>query len=146
MIGFDFFLHGGLLSSIYSRPSPFLLPPERAFALIPVGYASFLVLAIFLFWLIRKLNIEGLSEGFIFGLKVGTFTWGALGLGLYSIATAPPILLISWTVGQAIELGIAGLVIGYGLAQANLKRLTMRVLTFVVFCFIAGVLIQNIVQ
>ena len=83
MIGFDFFLHAGLLSSIYSQPSPFLLPQERAFALIPVGYASFLLFDIFLLWLILKLNIKGTKDGLIFGLQVGLFAWGAFAISLF---------------------------------------------------------------
>ena len=34
-LGFDFFLHGGLLARLYARDSAFLLPPESAFARIP---------------------------------------------------------------------------------------------------------------
>ncbi len=31
MFGFDFFLHAGLLTKLYVRPSSFLLPAEEAF-------------------------------------------------------------------------------------------------------------------
>lgn len=144
MIGFDFFLHAGLLSSIYSQPSPFLLPPERAFALIPVGYASFLLFDIFLLWLILKLNIKGTKEGLIFGLQVGLFAWGAFAIGLFSIATASPTLLIAWFLGQAIELGIAGGIIGYGLNQKSLKRLFYFVIVFVIVSIVVSLIIQNI--
>jgi len=144
MIGFDFFLHAGLLSSIYSQPSPFLLPAERAFALIPVGYASFLVSDIFLLWLILKLDINDFKKGLLFGLKVGLFTWGSFTLGLFSIATASPILLIAWFLGQAIELGIAGGIIGYGLNQKSLKRLLYYVITFVIVSIVVSIVIQNI--
>src|SRR3989304_5867940 len=37
MIAVDFFLHAGILASLYAQPSPFLLPPEAAFARIPLG-------------------------------------------------------------------------------------------------------------
>ena len=144
MIGFDFFLHAGLLSSLYSQASPFLLPPERAFALIPVGYVSFLLFDIFLFWLILKLNIKGIKEGLLFGLQVGLFTWGAFAIGLFSISTASPTLLIAWFLGQTIELGIAGLIIGYGLDQKSLKRLFYFVIAFVLVSIILSILIQNI--
>ena len=144
MIGFDFFLHAGLLPSIYSQPSPFLLPPERAFALIPVGYASFLLFDIFLLWLILKLNIKGFKEGLLFGLKVGLFTWGSFAIGLFSIATASPTLLIAWFLGQAIELGIAGGIIGYGLYQKSLRRLIYFVIVFVIVSIVVSIVIQNI--
>ena len=145
MIGFDFFLHAGLLSSVYAQPSPFLLPADRAFALIPVGYASFLLLDIFLLWLILKTGTSGLRAGLLFGLQVGIFTWGALALGLYSIATAPPNLLIAWALGQALELGIAGGIIGYGLSQKRFWLLSIFTAVFVIFCFVVAVIIQNLV-
>ena len=37
VIGFDFLLHASILAPLYAGPHPFLLVPERAFALIPVG-------------------------------------------------------------------------------------------------------------
>ena len=43
MIGFDFFLRGGVLARLYLTPSPFLLPATSAFSLIPVGYLSLYV-------------------------------------------------------------------------------------------------------
>ena len=62
MLGFDFFLHAGVLAPLYARPSPFLLPPDQAFALIPLGYLSLLVSAAMLVWLVRKLGIETIDE------------------------------------------------------------------------------------
>jgi uncharacterized membrane protein len=51
VIGFDFLLHASILAPLYANPHPFLLPPERAFVLIPVGYLSFLILVILVVWL-----------------------------------------------------------------------------------------------
>jgi hypothetical protein len=144
MIGFDFFLHAGLLSSLYSQPSPFLLPPDRAFALIPVGYLSFLIFDIFLIWLMLKLDLLGWKRGVIFGLQVGFLTWGAFSIGLFSIATATPLLLIAWFLGQTIELGIAGGVIGYGLKQSKLRRLFFLVMIFVIISIVLSIVLQNI--
>ena len=42
MLGFDFLLRSGLLGGLYLQSSSFLLPQSAAFALIPVGYLSFL--------------------------------------------------------------------------------------------------------
>lgn len=144
MIGFDFFLHAGLLSPLYSRPSPFLLPPERAFALIPLGYLSFLILDIFLLWLMLKLDLHGWKPGAIFGLQVGSLTWGAFCLGLLSISTAPPILLFAWFLGQAVELGIAGGVIGYGIEHSKFRRLLIAVVILVIVSILLSVVLQNI--
>jgi len=114
MIGFDFFLHAGLLASVYSQPSPFLLPLDRAFALIPVGYLSFLMLGVFLLWLMLKLKIQSWKSGAIFGLQVG------------------------------VLLGIAGGVIGYGLTLSSFGRFFVRILIFVFISIMLGIVLQNI--
>jgi hypothetical protein len=94
MVGFDFLLHAGLLASLYLRASPFLLPPLRAFQLIPVGYLSFLLLVILLIWLMERQSITGWRHGFVFGLKVGVLSCGAFVLGLWSISSAE---LVCWS-------------------------------------------------
>ena len=96
MLGVDFLIHGGILGELYARSSPFLLSPEDAFRLIPVGYMAFLLMAILILWLMRWLQVQGGRSGFIFGLKVGALTWGALILGLLSISTAEPLLLFGF--------------------------------------------------
>lgn len=45
-VGFDLFLHAGILAHLYARPSAFLLPAEDAFRRIPLGYATFLALTV----------------------------------------------------------------------------------------------------
>jgi hypothetical protein len=145
-IGLDFFLHAGLFAPFYRQASPFLLVPERAFALIPIGYTAFFLLAILLVWLMKGLRIYGGTQGFIFGLKIGGLTWGALILGLYSIATAPPLLLVGWFLGQTIELGVAGAVIGYGFKQFNLRRLFVIVISVFILLLILGLALQNLGQ
>ncbi|MFC1933172.1 hypothetical protein ACFLXU_06075 [Chloroflexota bacterium] len=144
VIGFDLLLHAGILASLYSRPSPFLLPPEEAFRLIPLGYLSFLTLIVMLVWLMTRLGIAGWRAGLVFGLKVGVLVWGALTLGLLSISTASPSLLAGWFVGQTVELGIAGIVLGIGLATARLRSLLVKVLVFFVVTAVLAVVIQNI--
>ena len=144
MIGFDFFLHAGVLARLYLEPSPFLLPPERAFTLIPVGYLSFLCLTILLIWLMVKLGIRGWRQGAVFGLQLGALSGGAFILGLLSISTAAPALLAGWFVGQTVELGIAGMVAGSGLAVPQLGRLFVKVLAFVIGAFVLTVVLQNV--
>jgi hypothetical protein len=144
MIGFDFLLHASLLAPLYAQPSPFLLAPERAFALIPFGYLSFLVIALLIVWLMVRLEITTLQAGFIFGLELGALLWGGLILSLVSISTAPLQLMVGWFFGQTIETGFAGLLIAAGLGAASLRRLTAWVLLFVLVTFLIGVLIQNL--
>lgn len=144
MIGFDFFLHAGVLAPLYALESPFLLSPERAFSLIPIGYLSFLGLAILLVWLMIKINIREWKNGALFGLQLGSLAWGSLILGLYSVATASPLLLLGWFLGQTIELGIAGAVTGHGLATRKLKGLLIKIVMFVILAIVAGIAWQNV--
>ena len=146
MIGFDFFLHAGILAPLYAKKSTFLLPPERAFALIPIGYISFLGLATLLTWLMVKLNIQEWRKGALFGFQLGFLAWGSLILGLYSISTASPVLLWAWFLGQTVELGIAGAVAGYGLAERKLRRLFWMVFIFAILAIVAGIIWQNVVS
>jgi hypothetical protein len=143
VLGFDFLLHGGLLASLYTEPSPFLLPPEQAFRLIPLGYAAFLVFTIFLMWLILRLNIQGWLSGLIFGLQVGAFTWIAMALGLLSISTASLAMMAGWVVGQTAEAGIAGLVIAAGLETGRPWRLLVYVLVFVLAAIVVTIVLQS---
>lgn len=144
VIGFDFLLHASILAPLYADPHPFLLPPERAFVLIPVGYLSFLILVILAVWLMVRLKIASWQAGFLFGLKLGALIWGALTISLISISTAPLLLMTGWFVGQTIETGIAGLVIGAGLGVEKLRSLTLWVIVFVIVAFVLGVILQNI--
>ncbi len=142
MIGLDFFMHAGLLARLYTEPSPFLLPPSRAFALIPLGYLSFLLLAILIIWLARRLRIHTAGAGFLFGLELGAIIWGAFTLGLASISTANPPLLAGWFIGQAIELGVGGAVAGSALGGRPLKSVLLRVLALAIAAFVLSIALQ----
>jgi hypothetical protein len=144
MLGVDFFLHGGLLARLYLRESPFLLPPQEAFRRIPVGYLAFALLAVLLLWLMRRLEARTARAGFALGLQLGLLAWGALVLGLASITTADLDLLAGWWIGQSLELGIAGAVAGYGLAQQNIRRLAVLVIGMVLLLAIATILMQSL--
>lgn len=144
IIGFDLFLHAGVLNPLYSSADPFLLAPEEAFQRIPLGYLSFAILTILILWLMHRMEIQGWRRGLVFGLMIGGLVWGSLVLGLFSISTASPALLIGWFLGQTAELGISGMVIGSGLAVERLRPLLIRVLIFFVMAVILGIAIQNI--
>jgi hypothetical protein len=107
ILGFDFFLHGGLLASFYTGDRLFLLPPLEAFRRIPFGYVGFFIMTTFLVWLLAKLEERGWRQGLIFGAVVGGVLWVSLALGMYSISTATPKILIGWTVGQTDEMAYA---------------------------------------
>jgi len=70
-LGFDLFLHAGLLAKLYVEASPFLLQPQEAFRRIPLGYLTFLVLTFSLYWLFHRLEIRGVASGLRHGGIVG---------------------------------------------------------------------------
>ncbi len=143
MLGIDLLLHGGLLAKFYVEPSPFLLPPQMAFRYIPLGYLSFLILAILLVWLMVKLDVRGSRVGFLFGLKLGALVWGSTVIGLMSISTAEWGLLFGWFCGQTLELATAGLFAGLGLGGMRLSRLFLIILGFVIVMFVVTVVLQS---
>jgi hypothetical protein len=144
MLGTDFLLHAGLLSWIYLEPSPFLLPPEIMFRLIPLGYLSLLLMTVLLSWLMATHDVDGWLKGSLFGLKLGGLMGGGGMLGLASISTAEFSLLCGWFVGQTIEIGIAGAVIGSALGGGSIRRLFMMVSAFVIFSLIITVVLQAV--
>jgi len=146
VIGFDLFLHAGILSPLYKDPGTFLLPSETAFRRIPLGYLAFAILNIMLVWLMVRFDMKGMRSGFRFGLIMGLFIWVALSVGLASISTAPYFLLIGWAVGQALELGLAGAIIGIGFERRSLKKLGFWCAGIFLFCIILGIVIQNLLK
>jgi len=143
-LGFDFFLHGGLLARLYVEPSPFLLGPEDAMRRIPLGYLAFLILTLALYWLLRRLHVTGLTAGFRHGVGAGVVVWGALAIGLFSITTARWAVLAAWWIGQTIELGLAGAVLGAAANGVPLKRIWAVVGGAVLVFFIATAILQSL--
>lgn len=144
MMGIDLFVHGGLLAELYSRPSTFLLPLQDAFNLIPIGYLSFLLLAVMLVWLMYQQNQLGAYCGLVFGMRIGLLVGGSTFLGLYSISTASIELLLSWFGGQVAALGCAGAVIGKGLKDERIVPLILTVIAFLLICIGATITLQSI--
>lgn len=143
IVGLDFFLHAGLLAELYSQPSPFLLSPLSSLAMIPVGYLALLLFAILLVWLMVRLKIAGWRQGAAFGFVLGGLTSAAFLLGLYSISTASPALLIAWFIASTLEMALAGAIVGSALAGMRLRRLFGIVLAFVVLSAVITILLQS---
>jgi hypothetical protein len=142
-IGWDFLLHGGLLAWIYAEKTPFLLGPLEAFARIPIGYASFLLLVLLIEWLMPKFEIEDSKRAWIFGLKLGAFVWAALVIGLYSIATIRLSTAIAWWVGQTLSMGVMAFVLFKAQQSTELRKIGIRVLIFVVIAIVLTIILQN---
>lgn len=143
-LGVDFFLHGGLLAKLYVQPSPFLLPPSDAFRRIPIGYLAALLLCALLLGLMRRLALLGWRQGLAFGLQLGAFIGGTAVLGLLSISTAELSLLVGWFISQTVEMGLAGMVAGSGLAGQRLGTLFLRVVFLVLFLVAVTVVMQSV--
>jgi hypothetical protein len=144
MVGLDFFLHAGLLAPLYDWGSPFLLAPSEAFVRIPIAYLGFLVVAIALLWLLPRLDVQGGRDGALIAGALGAAVWGALLLGLWSISTARPALLAGWWIGQTVELGLGGLVIGSSLRGASLRSMAWRVGVLLVLGALSAVVLQTV--
>ena len=143
-VGVDLFLHGGLLARLYVVPSGFVLPADQAFRRIPFGYLAFLVLTSALFWFCRRLDVRGVGAGWRHGFVIGIVGWGALALGLYSISTAGVPLLVGWWLGQAVELGAAGGVIGGLAAGVPFRRMLLWVTLIVFVLLVLTVALQSL--
>lgn len=144
MLGFDFFLHGGLLADIYSQESPFLLSPMQSFRRIPIGYLSFLIAAAFLVWLSLKVGIRSAKDGFMLGLSVGLVIWISQSLGLYSITTAKPVTLLAWSIGQSVEMAFAGAIVGIARKDASLRKAFLIALISALLLISLTILAQSI--
>jgi len=144
MIGLDFFLHAGLLAPLYDWDSPFLLGPDEAFARIPIGYLGFLLLAIGLAWLLTRLEVERGPDGGLIAGALGAVASGSLMLGLWSIATADPALLVAWWLGQSAEFAVGGQVIGSVLGGASLRTVAWRVVLVLAVGAVSAVALQTI--
>jgi hypothetical protein len=143
-LGFDVFLHGGLLARLYFEPSAFLLGPEDAFRRIPLGYLAFLILTLSLYWLLRRLGVRGAVAGLRHGAAAGAIVWGAFALGLYSISTVTAPLLTGWWIGQTVELGLTGAVLGAAANGVPLKRIWALVAIAVVACVVGTIVLQSL--
>jgi hypothetical protein len=143
-LGFDVFLHGGLLAKLYVSPSPFLLGPGDAFRRIPLGYLAFLVLTLTLYWTLRRLGVRGAISGFRYGSAFGAVVWGAFAAGLYSISTVTLPILAGWWIGQTVELGLAGAALGASENGMSLKRIWAIVMGFVIACIAGTILLQSL--
>jgi hypothetical protein len=144
MIGIDFLLHGGLLASIYIQKSPFILAPIESFRRIPLGFLALLISSGLLVWILRQRQEKGWQKGLRVGAIIGALVGASLALGLYSISTASIQIMAAWFAGQVLEMGVAGAVIGQGLAKEKMRGLTLAVVIGVILIFIVVIIMQSV--
>jgi len=143
-MGFDFFLHGGLMRDFYVQPTGFLLDSLASFRRIPFAYVGFLLVVAGLYWLYERIGVGDWFQGFRIGLAAGLVVHGAEYLGLYSITTASPKLLVAWWTGQAFELGLAGAVVGELRSDRSTRSVAAKVLVAVLLLAVATVGLQSV--
>ena len=143
MIGIDFFLHGGIFAAAYVQESPFLLSAIVAFRRIPFGYMALLATAGLLVWIIEHASTRGWRKGLAIGLSLGAVMGASFTLGLYSISTVSPQLLVAWFVAQVLEMAIAGAIIGQGLLVHSLRRLVLAVVIGFILLFVGTIMMQS---
>jgi hypothetical protein len=143
-LGIDLLLHGGLLAPLYDWESGFLLSPEDAFVRIPAGYLAFLVLAAGLVWLLPRLGVRSAADGVLVAGLGGCLLWGALLLGLWSITAADEPLLLGWWAGEAVQLVVAGYLIGSRLGGMSLRTMAWIALGILVVGIVTAVVLQSI--
>jgi hypothetical protein len=88
-------------------------------------------------------NVERGRDGVLIAGAFGAVVCGALVLGLWSISTADLGLLAGWLVGQTLELGLGGAVIGSILGGMRVRAVAWRVAALVVGA-ISAVVLQTI--
>jgi len=143
-LGVDLFLNAGVFAGVFFESSPFLLPPGELFLRIPLGYASFLLLTGLLVWLMARLSISGWRTGARFGVLVGAAIHGAGVLGMASVSTASLSLLVAWFVGQTLQTGVVGAVVGRGFATDRLRRLALLVFVLDVVLITITITLQSL--
>jgi hypothetical protein len=145
MVGLDFVLNAALLAGMYQHGGTFLLTPAELFQRIPLGYASFLVLAVGITELALRLGATRMSEGIRLGFVSGVVLGAAWALGLYSVAAVTP-----QVAGALAGIWWALLTVAGGVAATGLGRrsthwgLIVRVLGIDVLCVAAVIALQSL--
>jgi len=143
-LGLDFFLHAGVLAWLWTEPHPVLLPARDLALRIPLGYLSFLLMVGLLAWLALRLDAGAPRRSALLGLQVGALTSASFMLGLASISTIPPMLLLAWAITQTLEMTAAGAVLGAALGARRLRWLVAGIIGLAIACIAIAVALQNL--
>jgi hypothetical protein len=142
----DFLAHAVILNPFWAREYPALKTKEELFHLIPFGYLSFLILTIMIGWLYTRLfkSNGDVKKGLAFGAIAGGLFALSNFFGWYSFLNLPPLFLFLANLGYFVEISSVGLVYGYLLHPASIKKRAWIITSMVVFGFILGIVFQNI--
>jgi hypothetical protein len=141
MMGVDLLFHAGLFAGVFDQSrEPNLLADEVLFRRIPVAYATLLVAAAALAWLLDRTNTTGAAARLV-GALAG-LTIGVLGLGALLTAIDITGLLVAAGTVVLVAQGVAA---AHVLTWAGERRsLAYRVIGFTIIAFIAGQVAANL--
>jgi len=142
----DFLTHAVVLSKWWRTTAAFWRPPIDLAHLIPVAYASFLLYAAGLTWVLIafKGNQPRMSGAISLSAAVGTFIGITGVLATYSVLPIPASALLIFPITFTIDLVCAGAVISNVLAAKQpWRRFAFFAMMFLLL-FICGVVIQNL--
>ena len=144
VVGFDFFLHAGLLAHLYQGDNPGILPPLDAFYRIPIGYFAFLFNIALVYFIIIKIDVNDRKEIIKLIMTIGIVLSLSSTLAQFSILQVNPLLLFGWGLGQMLQFTLMGVIIGFGYTGYSQKKLFICVFIFVFLVIVFTIIMQNI--
>ena len=144
----DFLAHTVFLNSFWAQDFPAIKSKDELFRLIPIGYLSFLILTFLVGWLYSRLfKANGNTmTGFVFGAIFGGLFSLSTFLGWYSFLSLPPLFLFLVSLVYFVEISGVGLVFGYLLHPASIKKRIRVIVGIIVLGFCSGIILQNIIS
>jgi hypothetical protein len=141
MMGVDLLFHAGLFAGVFDQSrEPNLLADQVLFRRIPVAYATLLVAAAALAWLLDRTETTGGGARLVGGLA--GLTIGVLGLGaLWTAIDITGPLVAAGTVVLVAQGVAAATVLSW---PGERRSLTYRVIGFTVVAFVAGQMAANL--
>jgi hypothetical protein len=143
----DFLAHAVLLNSFWTQNNQALKTQDELFRLIPFGYLSFLLLTILFGGVYVQLfrSKGNAKKGLAFGAAGGGLFALSNFFGWYSFLNLPTLFLLLASLVYFVEISAVGLVFGYLLHPATIKKRIWIVSSTIVSGFILGIAFQNIV-
>ena len=144
----DFLFHASLLESLWKEDINALKPLKELSILIPVGYFSFLLLTLLIYFVYTKVfkSKPLLKESLIFGIVFGLLFSLSNLFGLYSYISIPLKHLILFNLVYFIEIVVVAFSFHFLLFSEKRKKVVwMSILYFFLLVFL-GIVIQNVVR
>ncbi len=145
-VGVDFFFHAGVLSALWKEEIPAIKPESELALLIPVGYASFLLLTILIGYVFHRVFKEKPKRNAVWKFAVifgGLFALSNL-LGLYSYIEIPLKQQVAFNVVYFIEILVVTFALYCSIFTKKLRKIVLWSILIFVLLVILGVVFQNL--